>query len=57
MTFNSEFVLSEKNLLALEEYLEKSTVFHNLWRPEEEIADLRKAVLIYRDYKRREAEQ
>ena len=47
MYLSSELVLTEKNIAALEEYVQKSKVFHHLWKPVEETEDIKKAILMY----------
>ena len=56
MELSSEMPYSRKNLAALEEFVEQSEVFHHLWLPPDELADVHKAILLYKDVKMREAE-
>ena len=56
MGFSSDLKFTRKNIEAMEEYLKKAEVFHHLWVREDETADMRKAILLYRDVKQREDE-
>ena len=40
----------------MEDYLKRAQVFHHLWIQEDHLADIRKAILLYRDVKHREEE-
>ena len=48
---SSKLVFSEKNMQALEEYLNKIEYCHHLWQPEEEIGDIRKVVMMHKNAK------
>ena len=56
MEFNSEIKFTEKNILAMEEYLQKAEVFHHLYQPLDQVNYMRKAIMLYRDVKQREEE-
>ena len=56
MNFRSDLKFTRKNLEAMDEYLKKAEVFHHLWIQEDELSDIRKAILLYRDVKQREEE-
>ena len=51
MYISSRLVLSQKNIEATEEYLQKAKVFHHLWQPDEEIKDIQKAILMHQNAK------
>jgi hypothetical protein len=53
MYTSSRLILTEKNIEAAEEYLQKAQMFHHLWQPDDEIADIKKAILIHNDVKER----
>ena len=54
MYVSSRLILSEKNLEATDEYLRKASNFHHLWQPDEEIGDIKKAILMHKDAKARQ---
>ena len=51
MYVSSRLILTEKNIEATEEYLNKAQVFHHLWQPDEEISDIQKAILMHQSAK------
>ena len=51
MAFSSDRKYSRKNMEALEEYVNKSQMFHHLWQPPDELIDVHKAILLYKDVK------
>ena len=56
MNFRSDLKFTKKNLEAMEAYLKKAEMFHHLWIREEELSDIRKAIMLFRDVKQREEE-
>ena len=56
LNFRSDLKFTPKNLEAMEDYLKRAQVFHHLWIQEDHLADIRKAILLYRDVKHREEE-
>ena len=48
MYISSRLIMSEKNINATQEFLEKAKVFHHLWQPDEEIKDIKRAIKIHK---------